>query len=112
MTDSNRKVNLNYSITKRGEYDLYILADAETFEPIIENVMVAFRIIQINKQWNSRCNKYVSFNYKPFALSGFDVEYNITLRTEQHRNYLLYELQKKFERLVNLEKQYQLEYSK
>ena len=78
----------------------------------VERLLDEFDYIDCNRYWQSKYNAYVSYDYEPFCVEGFNLGFNIYFRENAKAQYFLYLINREFESLIKLEKDFKLDIDK
>ena len=103
---------MDYKILMNGNY-LIVEVDAGTMEFTMENVFKDLSEKIIQRQWKSKYNDYVVYDYTPFCIGGFNLIYTIDFSLSSHLlEYYKFLVEKKLNQINELEKLLLLEVNK
>lgn len=103
---------MDYKILMNGNY-LIVEVDAETMEFTMENIFKDLSEKIIQRQWKSKYNDYVVYDYAPFCIGGFNLIYTIDFSLSSHLlEYYKFLVEKKINQINELEKLLLLEVNK
>ena len=78
----------------------------------VERLLDEFDYVDCNRYWQSKYNHYVSYDYEPFCIEGFNLGFNLEFRTNEKAQYFLYLINREFESLIKLESDFKLDIDK
>lgn len=78
----------------------------------VERLLDEFDYIDCNRYWQSKYNAYVSYDYEPFCVEGFNLGFNIYFKENAKAQYFLYLINREFESLIKLENDFKLDIDK
>lgn len=78
----------------------------------VEKLIDEFYYVECNRYWQSKYNAYVTYDYEPFCVEGFNLGFNLEFRTNEKAQYFLYLINREFESLIKLEKDFKLDIDK
>lgn len=81
---------------------LKVSVDAE-YRQVIDSLDLSYKKV-LNESWDSKYNSYMSYNYEPFAVSGFTYSGLYLFKSENEASYAMYLLDKRFKQICQLEK--------
>ena len=106
---------------KTGEYDystelsgneLRIECGSWILANRVVKLLDEFDYVECNRYWQSKYNSYVSYDYEPFCVEGFNLGFNLEFRTNEKAQYFLYLINREFESLIKLENDFKLDIDK
>lgn len=106
---------------KTGDYDyatelsgnkLRIECGSGILANIVEKLIDEFRNVDCSRYWQSKYNDYVIYDYEPFSVEGFNLGFNLEFITNEKAQYFLYLINREFETLIKLEKDFKLDIDK
>lgn len=101
----------DYSTELRGN-ELQIECGSWVLADRVERLLDEFNYVNCNRYWQSKYNNYVSYDYEPFCVEGFNLGFNLEFRTNEKAQYFLYLINREFESLIKLEKDFKLDIDK
>lgn len=96
---------LNFTIEYASNYAefAYEASNAQPFETILDT----FDYKDIREiEWQSKYNKYVSYNYEPHCLDGFMKHRRLEFKSEEHIKFFLYLLNNYIDNIRQLQTNY------
>lgn len=76
---------------------------------MISNLLNDLEKVTAHKVWQSKTNQYISYNYEPFCIAGYDLEVTLNFRQDKNKaNFYAYLIENKLKELINLEKSFEL----
>lgn len=78
----------------------------------VERLLDEFDYVDCNRYWQSKYNSFVSYDYEPFCVEGFNLGFNLEFRTHEKAQYFLYLINREFESLIKLENDFKLDIDK
>lgn len=78
----------------------------------VERLLDEFDYIDCNRYWQSKYNSYVLCDYEPVCVEGFNLGFNIYFKENAKAQYFLYLINRGFESLIKLEKDFKLDIDK
>lgn len=103
---------MDYKILINGNY-LIVEVDAETMEFTMESIFKDLSEKIIQRQWKSKYDDYVVYDYAPFCIEGFNLIYTINFSLSSHLlEYYKFLVEKKLNQINELEKLLLLEVNK
>ena len=104
----------DYTTSLKNGFLRITLADKQMAE-VIEPLLNEFDKIDFKTFYQSKYNSYVKYDYEPFCVEGFNIEFEITDKlgdgvfASNQLKFIEYVAAKRLERYVELEKQNDLE---
>lgn len=77
----------------------------------VEKLIDEFDYVGCSRYWQSKYNAYTIY-YEPFCIEGFNLGFNLEFRTKEKAQYFLYLINREFESLIKLEKDFKLDIDK
>lgn len=79
---------------------------------VIDNLLNEFDRIEVGKTFQSKYNAYVCYDYEPFCIDGFIIQYKVADKCTNYKTDLLKFIEflaiERLNRFINLEKQSEL----
>ena len=85
--------NMDYTIRKVDENSIYVIVDADKLARQLEEIITEVNETNIERAWKSKYNDFVSYDYEPFAVNGFNLECKIKFNSEQIRDWYAYRIE-------------------
>lgn len=95
---------MDYTIKDCDDF-LVIRIGAKDYERKMEELLQDLSEKCIRRQWKSKYNNYVSYDYAPFCIDGFDIEYTLDFRISANlKGYFKYLIEKSLNKISELDK--------
>lgn len=98
----------DYMIKILDDNELWVSVPNKECALYIDNLIDDFIACQISREYQSRYNAYVKYNYEPFTTEGFNIEttYKIINTNKNNINFVYYLIDKYIQLVAGLDRMY------